>query len=104
MIVGFIAEASAGALCIGLGLLIWLKQKISLLHDYHYKNVKEKDVPAYTRLVGIGLLLIGAGICVTGVFNLIKSAFWWVPLLTGFLSGLTVLHKAQKKYNGSWFS
>ena len=104
MIFGFIIELAVGLVCIVLGLLIWKKQKITLLHGYHYKYVKKSDYPAYCRLIGIGLILIGAGIVVTGVFNLFESSFWWVPILIGFVSGILVLNKAQKKYNGSWLS
>ena len=104
MLVGFLIETAVGLLCVVFGLLIWLRQKLSLLHDYHYQNVKQEDVPAYARLIGIGLMIIGAGICVTGIFNLMASSLWWVPLLCGFVAGLLVMHKAQMKYNGSWFS
>ncbi len=104
MIVGVIIEAAVGLLCIIMGFLIWLGRKVSLIHDYHYKNVAERDIPAYARLIGIGLILIGAGICATGLFNLVKSALWWVPMLVGFIAGFAVMNKAQKKYNGSWFS
>ena len=104
MIAGFIIELAVGSVCIIIGLLIWLKKKISLVHEYHYKNVKKEDVPAYTRLLGHGLLFVGIGICVTGLLNLLKSTLWWIPMLAGFASGLTVLSIAQKKYNGSWFS
>ncbi len=104
MIFGFIIELAVGLLCIAMGFLIWFKRKVSLIHDYHYKNVAEKDIPAYARLIGLGLILIGAGICVTGLFNLIESALWWVPMLIAFIAGLAVMNKAQKKYNGSWFS
>ena len=103
MIFGFAFELAVGTLCIVFGLLVWLKQKVSLIHDYQYKNVKKADIPAYSRLVGIGLIIIGAGICVTGIFNLVESPAWWVPALVGFVSGFAVMHKAQKKYNGSWF-
>ena len=104
MIFGVITEAAVGLLCIVIGLLILRKQKINFLHEYHYKNVKKEDIPAYCRGIGIGLILIGAGICVTGVFNWVESAFWWIPMSVGFAAGILVLHKAQKKYNGSWFS
>lgn len=103
MIVGFVIELAVGALCIVLGLLVWLKKKLSLLHTYHYKNVKEQDVPAYARLMGIGLITIGVGIAVTGFFNLFYLRLWWVPVLVGFVVGLTVIVIAQKKYNGSIF-
>ena len=104
MIIGVVTELAVGALCIVLGSILWKKQKVSLVHEYHYKNVKKDDIPAYTRLLGIGLIVIGAGICVTGVFNWLESSFWWIPMLIGFAAGLLVMNKAQKKYNGSWFS
>ena len=104
MIFGVIVELAVGLFCIGIGFLIRFKRKVSLVHDYHYKNVAEKDIPAYARLIGGGLILIGAGICATGLFNLVKSALWWVPMLVGFIAGFAVMNKAQKKYNGSWFS
>ena len=104
MIFGAVVELAIGLLCIILGALIWFKRKVSLIHDYHYKNVAERDIPAYARLIGCGLMLIGAGISVTGLFNLVKSALWWVPMLVGFIAGVAVMNKAQKKYNGSWFS
>lgn len=104
MIVGVIVDLAVGLFCVVFGLLIWRKQKVSLIHDYHYRNVKKEDIPAYTRLMGIGLILIGAGICITGLLNLLASSLWWIPMLAGFVAGFIVTNKAQKKYNGSWFS
>ena len=103
MIFGLLIECLVGGLLIVLGLLIWKKRKVSLLHDYHWKNVKEADLPAYTRLMGIGLILMGAGICVTGLLSVMLSRLWWIPLAAGFAAGLIVMNRAQKKYNGSWF-
>ena len=104
MIFGCLVEFAVGLLCVILGLLIWIQKKVSLIHDYHYQNVQETDIPAYARLIGIGLLLIGGGICMTGLLNLVESTLWWIPLVVGILAGLIVMNKAQKKYNGSWFS
>ena len=104
MIFGAIIEFAVGAACIILGLLIWKKQKINVIHEYHYQNVKAEDIPAYTRLMGIGQLIIGIGISVTGVLNLFELAQWWMPLTAGFIAGLAVINRAQLKYNGSWFS
>ena len=104
MILGMIIELAAGTLCIVMGLLVWKKQKVSLIHDYHFENVKQEDLPAYTRLIGIGLIITGLGICVTGILELFDSPLWWIPMLIGFIIGLMVLNRAQKKYNGTWFS
>ena len=103
MIIGFIIDAAVGLACIVLGVLIWKKRKVSLLHDYHYKNVKEEDIPAYARLIGIGLISIGAGIILMGLFLLISQAvLGWVAFIGGFIVGIAILSKAQKRYNGSW--
>ena len=101
MILGVIIELAVGAICIVLGVLLWKKQMVSILHDYHYKHVKKEDIPAYTRQMGIGLIIIGAGIIITGLLNLAESSLWWIPLLTGFVLGFVVIHVAQKRYNGS---
>ena len=104
MIIGIIVNIAVGILLIVFGMLIWKRQMVKLLHDYHYKNVKEADMPAYTRLIGIGLIIIGAGICSDGVLNYFESHYWWLPLALGFICGFTVMHRAQMKYNGSWLS
>lgn len=104
MIFGVLIELATGTLCIVLGLLLWKKQKISLLHDYHYKNVKKEDVPAYTRQMGIGLITIGTDIFLTALLDATYSSLWWVPLAAGFSFGSVIIYSAQKRYNGSMFS
>ena len=101
MFIGIVTEMTVSAICIVMGLLIWKKQKISLLHDYHYRNVKKEDIPAYARQIGIGLIITGAGIFFTGLLDFAGSSFWWVAMMTGFILGLAIIYKAQKKYNGS---
>ena len=103
MIIGLLVESAVGMLCIVLGLLIWKKERISLIHDYHYRNVRKEDIPSYCRLIGIGLTAVGAGICITGIFDLCGSAYWWIPMLIGMIAGLIIMDRAQKRYNGSWF-
>ena len=103
MILGAAIELAAGAIFIVLGVLLWKKQMVSILHDYHYQHVKQDDIPAYTKQMGLGLILMGAGMIITGLLTLASSAVWWVPLLAGFVSGLFILFMAQKKYNGSVF-
>ena len=104
MIIGYTVELMAVLACIVLGMIIWKKQRVSLIHDYHYRNVKEADIPAYARSIGTGLILIGAGILITGILDLMGSSFWWIPMLAGFVIGTAVIVAGQKKYNGSIFS
>ena len=46
MVFGVVVDIAVGLVCIVLGFLIWKREKINFLHDYHYKNVKEEDIPA----------------------------------------------------------
>ena len=54
--------------------------------------------------MGIGLMILGAGIFVSSLFELAYSSLWWIPFTAGFFLGLIVIYKAQKKYNGSMMS
>ena len=101
MIIGVIIEFMVGLSIIIIGILLWKKRMLSILHEYHYRNVRQKDIPAYTRQIGISLIIIGAGIVITGILNLFYSHLWWIPLLGGFALGLIMLYITQKKYNGS---
>ena len=48
--------------------------------------------------------MIGTGICFAGIINLLfRTLLSLVALGLGFLLGIAVMRKAQKKYNGSWF-
>ena len=105
MVLEIIVMGSIGALLIVLGLIAWKKQKISLVHDYHHRHVKKQDVGAYTRLMGIGLIVIGIGIGLTEAVNLATKSGWgWIAFGVGFVAGFAFMSKAQRKYNGSWFS
>jgi hypothetical protein len=100
-----VSYIAVGLLLIVLGLLTWKKQKVTLLHGYHYRNVKQEDIPAYTRSVGIGQMAVGIGFALTGLLRLFTgSKLTWAALIAGLITGLVIMHKAQMKYNGAWFS
>lgn len=105
MLIGLIVFLTVGILFFVLGLLIWKKQKINLIHEYHIRSVKQEDVPAYTRLMGIGMLAIGTGCVITGaVVFIFEKPLGWIAFPVGFLAGLVIFLKAQKTYNGGLFS
>ena len=95
---------AVGLILIVLGVLTWKKQTTAFLHSYHYKKVKEENIPAYTKGMGIGQIIIGAGLCLTGVLKLfVDGALSWAFLIAGLAVGLPFIFKAQKENNGSWF-
>ena len=52
----------AGILLLGMGYFIGVKQKIQLVHSYHYKNVSEQNRPSFCKGVGLGNAIIGGAI------------------------------------------
>ena len=95
--------AGVGIVLMVLGLITWKKQEVRFLHSYHYKNVKEGDMPAYTKLLGISQIIMGVGLFITGILSS-TGKLVWLPFIISLIIGLSVASVGQKKYNGSWFS
>lgn len=93
-----------GIIFIILGFLLWKKQKIQLIHNYHHTNVKPQDIKAYTSLWGIALIILGACIFPVGIVDFIFHTWLgWILFGIGFIFCFIIGNKAQKTYNGSWF-
>ena len=79
--------------------MIWKKEKISLLHSYHYDKVSEEDKKAFCTLSGAGILVMGVGLLLSGA-----ALAFEMPALTllgigaGFVIGIALLIRAGK-YN-----
>ncbi len=104
LVIQLILLSAVGVLLIVFGLLLWIGKKISLIHEYHYRNVRPKDIPVYTRLMGIALLVFGAALVATGVLNaLFDTSLGWIAFAVGMVVFFLLANHAQNTYNGSWF-
>lgn len=104
MLIELILLPILGVVFIYLGYLIWKKEKITLIHSYHYTKVNEQDKKPYTELMGKGVLMIGIGMILTGIIDYItKTAYGWFVFAVFFIFGFAIIIKAQKKYNGGFF-
>lgn len=89
-----------GLLFMILGLLIWKKEKIDLIHSYHYEKVTEENKGSYTAIMGKGLILIAAGMILTGVIDYLTQTTWgWIAFGIGFAVGVSFFIYAGRKYN-----
>lgn len=100
MLIGVFIEGIVGIICAVLGYLIWKKEKITLLHDYHYYNVKEEDKKAFCTLSGMGVFSIGIGLLITAVLLGITESPWsFVVFGAAFVLGVILLIYAGIRYN-----
>ena len=89
-----------GIVFVTLGYMIWKKEKITLLHDYHYDKVLEEDKKAFCTLSGVGVFIIGCGLLVTAVIVGITDSAWsFIVFGIGFVVGFGLLILAGVKYN-----
>ncbi len=99
-----IGFAAVGAVLIVFGILTWKKQTMAFLHSYHYKNVKAEEIPAYTKRMGIGQIIIGTAFCLAALLRFFsKRTASWVVFIVGLATGLVFILKAQSRHNGSLF-
>ena len=99
-----------GVICILIGISN-RKGNLSLLHSYHRKRVSEEDKLPFGKLVGLGMIVIGAALILAGVLTYLAGSLQadvWavvseVVLIAGLVIGLGISFYAMKKYNGGIF-
>lgn len=97
---GAVIVGVVGLICIVIGYLIGVKQKITLLHDYHYSKVTEADKKAFCTWMGMGIMLIGIGLLVMAVIlAVMKILLSIIAFAVCFAAGAALLIYAGRKYN-----
>ncbi len=99
-IIGVIITGGVGVIITVLGCLIWKKEKISLMHDYHVDKVSAENRAAFCMLSGIGLIVIGIGLLITAVIlGITDSAYSFLCFAVCFAAGSAMLIASGLKYN-----
>lgn len=92
------------ALFFYLGFMLWKKEKINIMHDYHYTKVKDEDRKAYTGIMGKAMIVIGIGMAISGIIGaFIDSAKSGIPFGIAFILGICMMIYGQIKYNKGIF-
>lgn len=95
-----------GAMLVIIGLILWKKQKISLIHDYHYTKVKAEDIKSYTKVMGKATIATGMSFMLMGILEMITSIPSYMGgliLILGLIVSGVMFYRAQKKYNKGMF-
>ena len=94
---------------VGLLLLVFsfliARGHLSLIHDYHWDNVKEEDKKIFGISVGISLSIFGLGLLAGGILAFILGDNYPIGLLLAIEFGsmfvsVSALCVVIKKYNG----
>ena len=89
-----------GGVFIWMGLLIWKKEKIELIHDYHYDKMSEENKKPFCKMMGQALVLIGAGIAAMGIIFYFADPTWGSLIFAVCLAaGIIMCIEAVRKYN-----
>ena len=100
MILGAAVCGIIGAVCLIPGWLLWKKERITVLHDYHYDKVTEENKKPFCTLSGIGLTVVGIGLIITAVLLVLtESVLSFLAFAVGFTAGLALRITAGVKYN-----
>ena len=99
IIIGAILIVS-GLVFIWLGYNVWIKQKINLIIVYHMDKVSEDNKPAFCRLSGLGLVVMGCGFIASGIWTMVSGALLsFIPMTVGIVVDIILLISAGIKYN-----
>lgn len=104
------AAIAIGIVCILLG-ISHRKGNLSALHSYHRNRVSEEDRLPFGKLVGLGTIIIGVALALSGAFPLIVSGLQEsvytlvrnVLIISGLVIGGGIAFYAMKKYNNGIF-
>ena len=108
--IGFVVSFLVGVVCLVLG-FVNRSGNISTLHEYHRNRVSEEDRIPFGRKVGLGTVIIGAGIMAFSVLGTVtlyteKDLFILIGtalMLLAIVIGMAISFAAMKKYNKGIF-
>jgi len=106
----FFAPGILGIILIVLGIMN-MKGNISSLHWYHRQRVTEEDRKPFGKLVGLGTLMIGIALVISGILFWISEVtateLWLiigcVITVVGIVVGLVLSFYAMIRYNNGIF-
>lgn len=96
-----------GFLIIIMGIIIWKKQKISLIHLNCKTDIKKEDVKDYTEAIGKAYIILGSSVLLFIILGLTDNDICYniglILWMLGFVLSIVKQIRTQKKYKiGIW--
>ncbi len=101
----WIVEGVLGLFILYMGYQIGWKENLRLLHGYHYRNVSDADKKPFARKMGVGNMLVGAGILAMPLGNLAfgHDIGYYAGIVLA-LVGVCLMIWTVIRYNGTLFA
>lgn len=96
-----------GVLSILFGVIIWKKQKITLIHGNSNTNIKKEDLKGYTESIGKSYIILGISMFTLIILRITDNDIYdficFILWMLGFVTAIVNIIKTQKKYKtGIW--
>ena len=80
--------------------IITYRGNIMYIHWYNRWKVSKEDIPAFAKVMGIGIMIMGICIALTAILQMFfeREVFWWITVI-GVVAGLICLIYGLMKYN-----
>ena len=100
MLIAGILMLLLGVVMLVIGWVIWKKQKIELIHNYHYAHVREESKAPYCAMMGQATMLMGLGCGLTGLINWAFDTLWgWALFSVCAVIGIGLYIHAENRFN-----
>ena len=90
-----------GVFLLVVGIVIWAGKKIDLIHGEEAHKVAEYDIVPYSRLMGIGVIILALAVEGYGIISAVESIppyLHWIIVGSVGAVGIIVMIIAHKKY------
>ena len=104
MDIGSVTLIFVGLFVLYFSFMLGIKKKISIMHDYHYKNVKEEQIDLYCKIMAFGLLIMSLSLLINACLMVCFQSDNVVILMLGMVTSIGIMIYGQYKYNGSIMS
>ncbi len=85
-------------------LILFITKNASIIHRYHWENVKEENKKAYAIHMGVGMLISAFANIAGALINFFTETNWgWMSFGVGLVASFVYWSIIQKKYNGGFF-
>lgn len=89
------------------GIMIWKKQNVNLIHGKNKIDIKNEDIKEYTESIGKSYIILGFATLTVVILRITDNDLYdfiaFIAWILGFIIGMVKFVRTEKKYKtGIW--